>query len=253
MNWIASSHGGRSGRRNAMRRRIEARGLALHGRIPDRMGSVAVIIARIGTVVFALMALVSIITGVVFMLDSGMFVPDGVGGLVAQIGGGWQMSIDETLLDSWVHLTDGWGGPANVPAALLMCGAHAAVASLLALSFGETGALLAILRDWSRDVARGARAAHERGETREIAEYGGRPGPFTTEPAERLQRVGWYLITAPVVAFAATTLCALLGCPTSVNGLTSTGLLVMFGGLALLLSRVLDYGSALQRDAEGLL
>ncbi|NEG88416.1 hypothetical protein [Bifidobacterium aerophilum] len=208
----------------------------------DRAGGVAVVIARIAAVVLAFFAVIQLVITVLFMVDGHAFAPDATSDYAVSMDAGIGTAIiTGHFLDSDIRLVDWTTDVVNAPAVVLVSLERTVIFVLLALVFGELAALLANLRDWLRERARYADTDS------------GTPSPFRTVPIERLDRVGWYLIAAPVSALAVSGICALLGCAVSVTGGASTAVLIMLGVLSFMFARVFGYGAALQNDVDGLL
>ncbi|KAB8288961.1 hypothetical protein DSM100688_0039 [Bifidobacterium ramosum] len=208
----------------------------------DRAGGAAVVIARIAAVILAFLAVIQLVITIMFLVDGRSFAPDATSGYAVSMDAGIGTAIiTGHFLDSDIRLVNWTNDAINAPAVVLVSLERTAILTLFALVFGELAALLANLRDWLRDRVRYADAE------------AGTPSPFRTVPIERLDRVGWYLITAPVSALVVTGVCALLGCAVSVTGGSSTAILVMLGILAFMFARVFGYGAALQHDVDGLL
>ncbi|MBT1162079.1 hypothetical protein [Bifidobacterium sp. SO1] len=208
----------------------------------DRAGGAAVIIARIAAVALAFFALIQLVITVLFLIDGRSFTPDATSDYAVSMDAGiGTATITGHFLDSDIRLVDWTNDTINAPAVVLVSLERTAILVLLALVFGELAALLANLRDWLRERARYADTDSDT------------PSPFRTVPIERLDRVGWYLIAAPVSVLVVSGLCALFGCAVSVTGGASTAVLIMLGVLSFMFARVFGYGVALQNDVDGLL
>lgn len=208
----------------------------------DRAGGAAVIIARIAAVVLAFFVVIQLVITILFLVDGRSFAPDATSDYAVSMDAGIGTAIiTGHVLDSDIRLVDWTNDAINTPAVVLVSLERTVIFVLFALVFGELAALLANLRDWLRERAHYADTDS------------GEPSPFRTVPIERLERVGWYLIAAPVSALIVSGICALLGCVVSVTGGASTAILVMLGILSFMFARVFGYGAALQNDVDGLL
>lgn len=202
----------------------------------SRASGAAIVIARIAAVFLALSAVIQLVIVIVFIIDMRSFRPDFSYYSVTMDAGIGPVAIKGFLLDSDIRLADWTTNAINVPVTVLVGVEHIAIYTLLTLVFGELAALLAELRDWLRNRVR----------------YGGEATPFRTTPIERLERIGWYLIAAPVSGLVVSLVCMPFT-TVSISGGASTGLLIMLGIVSFMFAQVFSYGAVLQNDVEGLL
>ncbi|PWG64158.1 hypothetical protein DF196_09435 [Bifidobacterium callitrichidarum] len=198
-----------------------------------RAGAAALIIARIGTVFLWIAAAVTAIVLVVFIVASGTLTA-GYNRLDLSVGGVFSISLTGQVLDYSIFLQPYDDAPINTVAVIATGLARTAVYALLALAFGQVAALCDELKTWVEHADPAS------------------PSPFRAVIAERLSRMGWYLIAAPVVALVNYIVCSIAGASGSAS-LWMSGLLVMIGIMLLLLVRIFDYGMSLEREVDGLL
>lgn len=193
----------------------------------------AKIVARIGEVVLWISSALYVLLVAVFLFSGDRFhlSPDADARMDV---GDWHFSIGSTVLDYDIRLVRFGEGPLDLPVVVMVGLTDAIIFALLALVFHEVAALCGELGRWGG------------------AADSGDGTPFSPAAAIRLNRVGWYLIAAPAVAFVLAVICALLGCSFSA-GLWMSALMVMLGIIVLQLARVFAYGTALQQDVDGLL
>lgn len=196
-----------------------------------RAGAVALIIARIGTVILWIAAAVTAVVLIVFIVASGMLTVS-YNQLSFNVGGVFNIGIAGRVLDYSIYLQQYDGAPINTIAVIATGVARAVVYALLALAFGQIAALCDELTGW--------------------VEHTEQVSPFRAAISERLARMGWYLIAAPVVALVNYVICMLAGASGSAT-LWLSGLLVMIGIMLLLLARIFDYGMSLEQEVDGLL
>lgn len=202
----------------------------------SRASGAAIVIARIAAVFLALCVIIQLVIVIMFIVDMRSFQPDYSYYSVTMDAGIGTASITGHFLDSDIRLADWTTNAINVPITLLVGFEHIAIYTLLILVFGELSALLAELRDWMRNRAR----------------YGNEVTPFRTTPIERLERIGWYLIAAPVSALVISLVCMPFT-SVAISGGAFTGLLILLGIISFMFAQVFNYGAVLQNDVEGLL
>ncbi|MBT1170756.1 hypothetical protein [Bifidobacterium sp. SO4] len=198
-----------------------------------RAGAAALIIARIGTVFLWIAAAATAIVLVAFIVASGALTA-GYNRLDLSVGGVFNISLTGQVLDYSIFLQPYDDAPINTVAVIATGLARTAVYALLALAFGQIAALCDELKTWVEHADPAS------------------PSPFRAVIAERLSRMGWYLIAAPVVALVNYIVCSIAGASGSAS-LWMSGLLVMIGIMLLLLARIFDYGMSLEREVDGLL
>lgn len=210
-----------------------SRSVSKQAELLGRAGTAALVIARIGTVFLWIAAAATAVVLVVFIVASGALT-SGYNRLDLSVGGVFSISLTGRVLDYSIFLQQYDDAPINTVAVIATGLARTAVYVLLALAFGQIAALCDELKTWAEH----ADPAN--------------PSPFRAVISERLSRMGWYLIAAPVVAFVNYIVCAVAGASGSAS-LWMSGLLVMVGIMLLLLSRIFDYGMSLEREVDGLL
>lgn len=202
-----------------------------------KAGSFALFIARAGGVLNAVAAAIAVVLETLYLIAPARFIVWDDGFAAAYpVGDGW-FSITGRFLDYQIGLAR-WGADGetlllNPPSVILAGLVQAAIAVLTVLMFHEVARMCVDLRRWVRESD---------GST-----------PFAPGVALRLNRIGAYLIATPVVGLVGYVALAAMANRSMGNGMLLTFVYLLLGILAILLSRVFDYGAALQEDVDGLL
>lgn len=202
-----------------------------------KASSFALFIARAGGVLYAIAAAVMLILEVLYFVLPDAFVASDDGYQASYPIGGFSLNIGGRYPGHGIRLarwgTDGTTMELNPPSVIVAGLAALVVSVLMVLMFHEVARMCVDLRRWVRDPDDAT--------------------PFGEGPAPRLGRIGAYLIAVPVVGLISDVLLfALTDIGGSADPTGSFGYLLL-GILAILLSRVFDYGAALQEDVDGLL
>ncbi|MBT1172351.1 hypothetical protein JS528_03035 [Bifidobacterium sp. MA2] len=209
---------------------------AARGRLA-KASSFALFIARAGEVLYVLSAAIMLILEVLYFALPEAFVASDDGYGASYPIGGARLNITGGYLGSEVRLarwgSDGTTMELNPPSVIIAGLTVLAISVLMVLTFHEVARMCVDMRRWMRDPD---------GTT-----------PFGVGLAPRLMRIGTYLIAVPAITLVSDAALLVL---TDIGGSTNPmGLFVylLLGILAILLSRVFDYGAALQEDVDGLL